>query len=200
MNAPLKNYIVYYSRELKFWVYFFSHCILSPKDFSKIKYLHRNDFLIPIKYRIPWITFKAIKWLEDNITKKMRVFEFGAGGSTLFFADRVKEVISVENDEKWYSKLNTPNNCKISLLKDYSSAILAYQNEYFDLVFIDGVDRNKCIVNSINKIKKGGYLVLDDSDRNYEAEKALADWKRIDFYGMAPLIHFRYQTTIFKKP
>lgn len=36
----------------------------------------------------------------------MRVFEYGSGGSTLFFLDRVGEVVSVEHDKAWYEKLS----------------------------------------------------------------------------------------------
>lgn len=32
----------------------------------------------------------------------MRVFEYGSGGSTLFWISRVQEVISVEHDNSWY--------------------------------------------------------------------------------------------------
>lgn len=35
----------------------------------------------------------------------MIVFEYGSGGSTLFWSDKVKEVISVEHDRAWYSKI-----------------------------------------------------------------------------------------------
>jgi tRNA A58 N-methylase Trm61 len=35
----------------------------------------------------------------------MRVFEYGSGGSTVFFANLVQEVISVEHDRGWYQKL-----------------------------------------------------------------------------------------------
>jgi hypothetical protein len=32
----------------------------------------------------------------------MRVFEFGTGGSTLFFAQHVSEIVSVEHDHEWF--------------------------------------------------------------------------------------------------
>jgi hypothetical protein len=55
----------------------------------------------PLNDRRPWITFAAIRFLEKNLKKHMRVYEYGAGGSTVFFAERVKEVISVEHDPVW---------------------------------------------------------------------------------------------------
>ena len=55
----------------------------------------------PLADERPWITFPAIEFLQRILTPEMRVFEFGAGGSTVFFAKRVKEIISVEHDPAW---------------------------------------------------------------------------------------------------
>ena len=54
---------------------------------------------------MPWITFAAITYLKQVLSPDMRVFEYGTGGSTLFFARRVAEVISVEHDPVWYEQL-----------------------------------------------------------------------------------------------
>jgi predicted O-methyltransferase YrrM len=35
----------------------------------------------------------------------MRVFEYGSGGSTLFFGERAKVLVSVEHDREWYKVL-----------------------------------------------------------------------------------------------
>lgn len=50
---------------------------------------------------IPWITFTALEWLNNNIKPEMRVFEYGSGGSTLYFVKKVKEVVTVEHDNDW---------------------------------------------------------------------------------------------------
>ena len=55
----------------------------------------------PVADERPWITFPAIEFLERTLTRDMRVFEYGAGGSTLFFATRVKEVVSIEHEGAW---------------------------------------------------------------------------------------------------
>jgi predicted O-methyltransferase YrrM len=54
---------------------------------------------------IPWITFSAIRYLERYLTKEMSVFEFGGGGSTLFFAARVNRLVTVEHDRTWFDDL-----------------------------------------------------------------------------------------------
>lgn len=53
----------------------------------------------------PWITFAAIRFLERILTRRMRVFEYGSGGSTLFFSRRAGEVISVEHDPSWWENV-----------------------------------------------------------------------------------------------
>jgi len=51
----------------------------------------------------PWIPFEAENWLQRYLKPYMKVFEYGSGGSTIFFAERVEEVFTVEHDKKWYT-------------------------------------------------------------------------------------------------
>lgn len=53
---------------------------------------------------LPWMPFVAIRKLERLLNKKSKVFEYGAGGSTIYFAARVGELVSVEHDENWLNK------------------------------------------------------------------------------------------------
>jgi hypothetical protein len=49
----------------------------------------------------PWMTFPAIRFLDHFLKAGMRVFEYGSGGSTLFFAERAGQVVSAEHDPAW---------------------------------------------------------------------------------------------------
>ncbi|MBA3047756.1 hypothetical protein KKC83_03880 [Patescibacteria group bacterium] len=143
----------------------------------------------------PWITAEAIEWLKQNLKKDMKIFEYGAGGSTLFLSALTKKVASVEHDPIYYitlkDKIKKDNikNCELffsppanKILKDilcasteekyknmnfkkYIKTIDKYPNNYFDLVFIDGRVRSGCIINALTKIKNNGYLMLDNSER-----------------------------------
>ena len=53
----------------------------------------------------PMLTFRASKWLDDYITAKSVVFEWGSGGSTIFFAERAIYTVSVEHDPDWYEQM-----------------------------------------------------------------------------------------------
>lgn len=55
----------------------------------------------PISDEQPWLTFPAIAHLRQWLRPEMRVFEWGSGGSTLFFARRTASVVAVENDGDW---------------------------------------------------------------------------------------------------
>lgn len=57
----------------------------------------------PLEDGRPWMTFTAIEALERIVTRDSRVFEWGMGGSSVFFATRAAEVVSVEHDSDWYA-------------------------------------------------------------------------------------------------
>lgn len=56
--------------------------------------------------RTPWLTFGAIQFIEKITRPDMVVFEYGSGGSTLFWADRVSKVVSVEHNREWYDRMS----------------------------------------------------------------------------------------------
>ncbi len=55
---------------------------------------------------MPWISFTIINFLEKYLKPEMKVFEYGSGGSTLFFAKRVETVVSIEHNKLWFEKVN----------------------------------------------------------------------------------------------
>jgi predicted O-methyltransferase YrrM len=60
----------------------------------------------PLDLELPWITIVAKNFIQKYLKEKdrsdVKIFEFGAGGSSLFFLKYANEVISVEHDPKWY--------------------------------------------------------------------------------------------------
>lgn len=58
-----------------------------------------------MRERMPWISFPAIDYLKRTLKRTDRVFEYGGGGSTLFWSERVAEVVTVEHDEQWFLSL-----------------------------------------------------------------------------------------------
>lgn len=69
----------------------------------------------PLKDGYPWVPFNAMEKMDSFLNKESKVFEYGVGGSTVFFSSRVGELISVEHDSEWFS--NTEK--KISTIKNF---------------------------------------------------------------------------------
>ena len=59
----------------------------------------------PLTLGLPWLSIPAISFLKAYLKPHMKVCEFGCGGSTIFFARRVREVVSIEHDQEWYAQV-----------------------------------------------------------------------------------------------
>ena len=157
---------------------------------------------------IPWLTYSAIDFIKTRIKFNINVFEYGSGNSTLYFADKVKNVVSVEHDELWYSKMKMKcsSNKNISLhlreLKDdsYSKSIYEFDQK-FDLIIIDGRLRVKCAKNATNAISENGIIIFDNTERDYYSDGINHikenGFKCIDFFGFIPIYSTPSQTSIF---
>ena len=123
----------------------------------------------------------------------MKVFEFGCGYSTLFYANRVKSVLALEHQKKWVEIVNDklPENANVVFRGngEYAEYINTL-DEKFDLIVIDGIDRVNCFKNSISNLSETGVLLLDDSTRKEYAEAAefgiQNGFKTITFRGLKP--------------
>src|SRR5580765_7923492 len=56
----------------------------------------------PLDLELPWFSYAAIDFLECFLESHMKVCEYGSGGSTVFFAQRVKSVFSIEDNTQWF--------------------------------------------------------------------------------------------------
>jgi len=89
-----------------------SQSIRGERDCNFAEYWIRRVFSSLLYFRIyrklyprnPFYTPAAIRKIETLLNTDSRVFEWGSGISTIWFAKRVKKVISVENNEEWYKK------------------------------------------------------------------------------------------------
>lgn len=125
----------------------------------------------------PWWCESAVNLTKSKIvhTPNIRVFEWGAGNSTLFWAHYAKEVVSVESDQEWYKKMKVlvPDHVTIKYRDlvyggDYSKEIF-HEKEKFDIIVIDGRDRVRCATNCVEKLKEDGIIIWDNTDReNYK--------------------------------
>ena len=153
---------------------------------------------------LPWYTYPAIYWLESILTGRERVFEYGSGNSTRWFARRVKSVVAVEHDESWVNKVRAlvPGNVTLQFVPPlkgdapeqrygpYVSAITGQDEAGFDIVVVDGEARNACCELALPYLQPGGLLILDNSDRpEFEPANTFLlgqGFARIDFVGPVP--------------
>ncbi len=158
---------------------------------------------------VPWMTYPAIEFLKNNLNKNHEIFEFGCGSSTLFFSKRVKKIIGVETKVKWFEMLKSANlnNVEITLMEDGLTNPL-YENfaknsgQKFDFIIIDSIKRFLSATTSIDALKPGGAIILDDSERdNYKKIFdffAAKNFTQQDFPGNAPAQIKEKNTTIFR--
>lgn len=143
---------------------------------------------------IPWITYPALDVLTQLVRPQWKVFEYGAGHSTEWFARRVEKVVSVESDSAWIERLSPrlPTNAVVMgpfTGEEYHGAIRRAGVESFDCIMVDGQDRARCIEEALGFLSPGGVLVLDNSDRPSETTVVhfLAEqgFMRVDFTGFS---------------
>jgi predicted O-methyltransferase YrrM len=99
--------------------------------------------------------------------------EFGGGGSTLWFAERVRRVVCYENNLEWYTALDNKNLDNVVL--QFGSFPLEEETDK-DLLLIDGEPvrlRAGWLREAQRIVKRGGWIILDNANRReYARERA----------------------------
>lgn len=183
------------------------HALRHPTDLRHLSAWVRLLQPSPLDSRVPWLPFSVIDHLSEFVGPGSRVFEFGGGGSTLWFADRGAAVTTIEHDPEWHALLtaSAPPTCDVRMALEADAYVGSIDEEpdgTFDVVLVDGGDRVRCVEHAISKVRAGGRLILDDSDRP-EFGPALAllpMWSRREFGGLAPGKAVPGHTTIWRRP
>jgi hypothetical protein len=120
----------------------------------------------------PWISYRAINYLDRLLSPTWNVLEFGAGMSTAWLASRCALVISIESNKMWYDAVSHMltrqhiSNVDLRLANSDDYHILAGIGDgFFDFALVDGINRDKCMRTALSKVKRGGYVFLDNSDQ-----------------------------------
>jgi hypothetical protein len=127
----------------------------------------------------PWLTPGAIRLLESLLRPADRGAEFGSGRSTIWFAERVAALTSVEHDEQWYetisAKLKDRGLANVEYIlarpdqtvelgdqSTYARTALSFPDAGLDFALVDGHYRNYTAKFILPKIKSGGMLIIDN--------------------------------------
>ncbi len=152
---------------------------------------------------LPWYTYPAIEYLSQLDLRDKTVFEFGSGNSSLFWAARAKQVVSIENDPAWHTEVSKrkPANLDLRLVQNKEDYMGSLRGEptSFDIVVVDGSHRAACAAEAVLRLKPGGIIVLDNSDWFQKASAALrqSGLIQVDMKGFGPINGYAWCTTLF---
>lgn len=158
---------------------------------------------------IPWNTYPYIKFIEPRLKDTFQLFEFGSGNSTIWYAEKVRSIKSVENDEGWFKVISNklPKNAQVvhhelSYDGNYAKEV-EKDNIKYNMIIVDGRDRVNTIKYSIQQLSEDGVIIFDNSNlpQYSKAIELLSkqNFKRIDFIGISPITAHNNYTTIFYK-
>jgi hypothetical protein len=154
---------------------------------------------------IPWFTYPANDFIKQLDLSDLSVFEYGSGYSTLFWAKRCKNIVSIEFDKGWFQELSSlaPSNAELIFSpRDVETYVnqIAHRG-MFDVIVIDGTGESRlpCCRIAPNHLAKRGLIILDNSDLWPESAAALrgAGLIQADFTGLAPLSSHWHTTSVF---
>ena len=152
----------------------------------------------PIIVPVPWLAQEVTNFIDQYLSKISgpKILEFGAGCSTAFFAAyKPGHLVSVEHNPKWFELVQayiTQNSLQVDLrlvIKDYYQECAKFPADYFDFVLIDSQSRMGCLqaVKDYGIVKKGGIVMLDDSDmyQKYQvADQIMQNWSQFELSGL----------------
>lgn len=186
------------------WVYVLSCAKILALDYG---YMRSHEAGIPCDKNgdaIPLYTYPLIEYLSQLDLSEHSVFEFGSGQSSLFWRERARSVISVENNREWFERIgrDSPANHRLVLKEgqmEFCSSILDYE-EGFDVIVVDGAEnRYECALNAVKKLNSGGFVILDNSDWYPNTSRYLreSDLLQMDMCGFKPTAHHTSVTSLF---
>lgn len=130
----------------------------------------------------PWLTKDANKIMANWLQNTDVGVEFGSGRSTIWLSQRVKHITSIESNERWHKRVcetierKNLNNIDYYYypeeprehygdLPKYVAALTLFPDSTLDFVLVDGLYRDMCALLSIEKVKPGGIIIIDNVNR-----------------------------------
>lgn len=142
---------------------------------------------------IIWLTYAAIYLLRDRTPANARVFEYGSGHSTLWWSERVREVVACEHHEEWAQRISATARDNVTVLhRELGQGYVEAAPELgpFHVVVIDGRHRVACVEPATRALADDGVVVWDNTDRQkYRAAFGIlhdGGFRHIDLWGLSP--------------
>ena len=156
-------------------LYDFMKRMMSYKKYERLKDEQKEK--IDQSLKLLFLEEPNMSAAEEEVIKKYcnsetRLLEFGSGISTLHHAKRCKEVISVESDPYWFSRvslllyiLDLDENVYplLGLGIEYEKTFaMAFPNKKYDVVSIDGKNRLECAKSILPHIHDNSVVIFSD--------------------------------------
>jgi predicted O-methyltransferase YrrM len=148
-----------------------------------------------------------------------RIFEWGGGGSTLFFLKKGCRVTTVESSAEWVQELEQQIRALgpaarsrwdlrfVAIADNNDPAVPKYIGQVadgapWDLVMVDGWSRMKCLLEGMSYVKPGGVLVLDNANQKQfdSVPDVMKQWQRHKFRGLGVARSWVTQTDAYVRP
>jgi hypothetical protein len=131
----------------------------------------------------PWMDHKEINLILNILSPKDIMLEWGCGGSTILFSQKVKEYYSIEHHKEWYEQVIkkikdknfknihnyfVPSEVKNPIIpskkEDYKTYIEYPKviGKKYDKILIDGRARQFCAEFCIPYLNEGGLVFFHD--------------------------------------
>ena len=150
---------------------------------------------------IPWMTYSAIEYFSQLDLSRCRVFEYGSGNGSKYWARRCQKIVSVENDSEWYKfgLQGLAANQILLFRAQPATYVNAISSDEYDLIIIDGHYRHDCAKRAVANLSKSGLIILDNSDWYPTTCRFLADQGllQVDFVGLRPINPYAGCTSLF---
>jgi len=159
----------------------------------------------------PWWNVRATREVEAFLRARpgARVFEYGAGASTVWLARRAATVVSVEHDAEWHRRcgelVGSYGNARV-LWRDRSADPAAYRDAIdavpgaFDLIVVDGRDRAACLARAVERLAPDGIILFDDSGRaRYRDAIARSGLTERRYFGRSYCVPYPDHTSILAR-
>lgn len=152
---------------------------------------------------IPWLTYPMIEFLDGLDTSTKSVFEYGAGGSTLYWARRAASVVSVELDGAWANRIKSVAPPNVEVIHEPDGHAYAAKatslGRLFDIIVIDGAERYRSTMSALATLAPGGMIILDNAEwyPNSAALLASSGLIEVPMNGFPPINAFPSTSTLF---
>ncbi len=119
----------------------------------------------------PWLTLAMVDFLESWLKPEDHGIEWGSGRSTIWFAERVASIVSVEHDPEWHRRVSA--ELKGNGIKNVDYYLRQDEDDYcrvadncslasLDFCLVDGVARDRCALSALSLVRPGGIVIVDN--------------------------------------